>query len=190
MLMFGDLICLTETWVKDDEIGEDLFITDYEIHPNNCDTPKGKGIIVYERKMGSIVQKVATFNNLQITLVSLAVVDVFVIYRSASCTTARVVESISSMLNPKKAILICGDMNICFKRNKNNGLIQFLLLNGFVQKVPKATHIDGGLIDHVYFRRGVENIHATVSLYSTYYTANDHDALLIELNQTFEEANM
>ena len=120
---------------------------------------------------------------MQITVASFAAVDVFVVYRSATCSPKTVVDIVSSMLNLQKSVLVCGDINICFKEHRNNGLIRFFLTHGFKQIVSKATHIEGGLIDHVYFSKGDQNLNAHVSLYSPYYTANDHDALCIELTE-------
>ena len=108
-------------------------------------------------------------------------VDVFVVYRGASCSPKTVVDSIWPFFNPRKSILVCGDINVCFNKHQSNGLVKFFMSQGFEQLVSRATHIDGGLIDHVYFRNGAHNVSAKVSLYSPYYTANDHDAVCIEL---------
>ena len=49
---------------------------------------------------------------------------------------------------------------------------------GFKQLVQEATHIKGGLIDHVYIRESGTIGGVDCSLYSPYYCAMDHDALL------------
>ena len=48
---------------------------------------------------------------------------------------------------------------------------------GFKQLVQVSTHIEGRHIDHVY----VLDLQAHVELYSPYYTAKDHDGLLITI---------
>ena len=48
---------------------------------------------------------------------------------------------------------------------------------GFKQLVQVSTHIEGHHIDHVY----VLDFQAHVELYSPYYTAKDHDGLLITI---------
>jgi len=186
MLLLSDLICLTETWLDDDDTSQDLRMPGYLLHKNNCWHPRGKGVAIYQNEIKCNVRIVAKLNNLQITLVSLAKVDVFVVYRSSTCSSKTVVDIISSMINPQKSILVCGDMNICFKEYPNNGLVRFFMCNGFEQSVPKATHIDGGLLDHVYFRNGNQSSNVKVSLYSPYYTANDHDALCIEVTEPLD----
>ena len=108
----------------------------------------------------------------------------FVYIEKAQINT--VIDVMSSIFNLKKTILVCSDMNICYKEYKSNGLIQFFLRHGFKQKVSRATHIEGGLIDHVYFRNGVQKLDINVTLYSPYYTANDHDAICVELSQSVE----
>ena len=52
---------------------------------------------------------------------------------------------------------------------------------GFSQFVTEATHLRGGHIDHAYIRGGVHSIEVNVSIYSPYYCARDHDAVLISL---------
>ena len=183
MLLLSDLICLTETWLQDDDSNLDLKIPGYQLHSNNCGNPRGKGVAIYQNEIECTVIKVVSLNDLQITLVSLSMVDVFVVYRSASCSTKTFVDSICHMFNLRKSILVCGDMNICFNEYQNNGLIRFFMSQGFKQNVSKATHIGGGLIDHVYSRKGIKDLNAKVSFYSPYYTANDHDALCIELTE-------
>ena len=77
---------------------------------------------------------------------------------------------------------MCGDVNICFKFDRNNNLIKNLEDNGFDQYVKEATHIQGGLIDHVYVKQGSTVVDVDVCLYSPYYCAKDHDALLLTIN--------
>ena len=78
--------------------------------------------------------------------------------------------------------VICGDVNICFKSDRGNKLIKSLEENGFEQFVKEATHIKGGLIDHAYIRSGLDSVEIDVSIYSPYYCAKDHDAVLISLD--------
>ena len=64
--------------------------------------------------------------------------------------------------------------------------ISSLLELGFEQKVSDATHIEGGLIDNVYYRGGGVSFSTEVSLYSPYYTSLDHDALSVTLTKMVE----
>ena len=83
----------------------------------------------------------------------------------------------------ERSTVICGDFNLCFVERNDHPVIQSLLNLGFEQKVARATHIQGGTIDHVYFRKGQTDCNIEVHQYSPYYTALDHDALCIELTE-------
>ena len=61
------------------------------------------------------------------------------------------------------------------KKQKNNRLIKRLEDLGFQQLIKEATHFAGGHIDHIYVNHQAV---VDVSLYSPYYCAKDHDALL------------
>ena len=78
--------------------------------------------------------------------------------------------------------MICGDFNVCYNLNRNHKLIATLESFGFRQLVQEATHIKGGWIDHVYIREIEMNMSVDCSLYSPYYCAMDHDALLTTIN--------
>ena len=80
-----------------------------------------------------------------------------------------------------KDVLIAGDFNICYMKNKTNKISKMLENEGFQQLVQHPTHIQGGHIDHVYWRGGerIGSKTATLERYSPYYS--DHDASLITL---------
>ena len=67
------------------------------------------------------------------------------------------------------------------RTNRQNLLSGRLESSGFSQLVQEATHIQGGIIDHVYLKQGEVEYNADILLYSPYYTAFDHDALLVTL---------
>ena len=90
-------------------------------------------------------------------------------------------QDLNGMINPKKTTLIVGDMNICYRDNFQNRLIQGLIKLGFKQIVEEPTHIYGRIIDHVYIlnpKRGAELI---IERYSPYYS--DHDGLCITISK-------
>ena len=91
-------------------------------------------------------------------------------------------ESLETHLRKKKPILLTGDFNVCFNQNRNNTLTRNIETLGFKQLVTKATHVQGGLIDHAYWKNE-SNIWGTPSIerFSPYYS--DHDAILISLNK-------
>ena len=77
-------------------------------------------------------------------------------------------------------IVIAGDFNIFVKREARNVVSEFLKRKGFRQLVTETeeTHIEGGLLDHVYINRN--DCLVSIERYSPYYS--DHDANLITLN--------
>ena len=70
---------------------------------------------------------------------------------------------------------------ICLRTNAKNLLSGRLKNSGFLQVVQCATHIQGGILDHVYVKHGKMEYKVDVSLYSPYYTAFGQDALLVTM---------
>ena len=67
-------------------------------------------------------------------------------------------------------------MNVCARSKPGNILSNMLMELGFVQKVRSATHVDGGLIDHVYVYDAVDlNVATSLEHIPKYYS--DHDCL-------------
>ena len=121
------------------------------------------------------------------TKVSSEFVDVISVYRSKDGNLKVLANHILNMSTPNKATVVCGDVNVCFRKNKENMLSNNLTSCGYSQLVKEATHIRGGMIDHVYYKQSGSELEVDVTLYSPYYTAFDHDALLITLGEDSEE---
>ena len=153
----------------------------FDVSLNSYGYQRGKGVAVYIRSSKFSVMEKIKLPNLQLTYISSKMLDVIVMYRSSSCSSNTAIQSISSLLDPAKSTIVCGDFNLCYKSQKSDTLIQFLLNSRFDQKVTEATHIEGGTLDHVYFKNGQQNFDVDVSLYSPYFTALDHDALCVEI---------
>ena len=113
--------------------------------------------------------------------------DIINVYRSKDGNLNTLSELLVTLIAPEKTTVVCGDVNICFKSDRNNNLIKTLEENGFKQFVKEATHIQGGLIDHAYVKKGSNAVGVDVCLYSPYYCAKDHDALLITLDFSTED---
>ena len=102
-------------------------------------------------------------------------------YRVPNGNDAALRDHLNNLIDVRKVTLVCGDFNLCYVDNRKSRTTTFLLECGFKQLVNEATHIDGGHIDHCYFR-SEDNIQVSIETYSPYYTAKDHDALLITIN--------
>jgi exonuclease III len=176
----SDVICLSETWLPSDQRDEALDIDGYELHTNSFG--HGRGLATYFRKdkfkhSGDV--KEATF---QLTKLTSQNVDVISVYRSNGAKLKELSDQLLRIFDPFKTTLVCGDLNICYIADRNNKLIKTLEDHGFEQFVKEATHIQGGLIDHAYVYKTRDSVDVDVSLYSPYYCAKDHDAILIHLD--------
>ena len=103
------------------------------------------------------------------------------IYRSSSGSIPEALTALKVLIDNSKPNLITGDLNLCFTKNGTNSITKGLQDSGFKQLVTEATHIQGGLIDHVYWRdeRSPRFEDPKVERYSQYYS--DHDALMVTL---------
>ena len=178
VVLRSDVICLSETWLRTDIVSEDLKIEGFDLALNSSGA--GKGLGTYFR--GNILQLAENINEekFQLTKLCSENLDVISVYRSQHCKKNDIEVSLIRLINSEKRTVICGDFNICFEKEKHNGLIKTIERHGFKQFVDDATHISGGHIDHVYSNN---NTDIEVTLYSPYYCAKDHDGLLIEVQK-------
>ena len=180
LLAKSDVICLSETWLLSDEVSEKLQINDYKLELNSVG--HGRGLATYfKANKFQHCENIKT-EKVQLTKVSSPTVDVISVYRSEKSSLV-LEENLLKIVDLEKITIICGDFNICFKDNRNNPLIKFLEELGFQQLNREATHIAGGHIDHVYINKQPD---VDVSLYSPYYCAKDHDALLTVVKLTID----
>ena len=177
----SDLICLSETWLLSDNHAENLQIEGFDLQTNSVG--RGRGLATYFRP--GVFEHCIDIRekHFQLTKMKSKLLDVITVYRSQEGNIKTLEEDIKSLINMEKNTVICGDLNICYKSERNNQLIKNLEDIGFQQHNQDATHFQGGVIDHVYMR--LSNSDATIdcSQYSPYYCAMDHDALLITINQ-------
>ena len=141
---------------------------------------RGSGTAAFFKKQFNISNKVNE-NRVTITKLSSEDLDIINIYRSGDGNIEMAVNILRELINIQKVTLIGGDINICFLKNKKNPLSSYLLSLGFSQLVKQATHIDGGLIDHVYFLQTEEKFEVHLELVAKYYS--DHDATCISLKK-------
>ena len=175
MILFADIIFLSETWLQPDASLHSFEIPLYTLHVNSVG--RGKGLATYINNKFRHECDIRE-PNFQITKVSSNQLDVISVYRSKDCSLQLLVEKLFGIICGRKTTVICGDFNICLKSSHTNLLDQNLKEQGFQQLVRKATHIKGGLIDQIYVRQGQELMTSEVQHYCPYYSATDHDALL------------
>ena len=178
-LGLSDMICLSETWLDECEELEDLQIEDYTLHVNS--TGCGKGLATYFKKDLFKPKLDIREKEIQVSKFTSVNLDVISIYRSKNCQL-EFKDVLKGILSKKRATLIVGDINICYEKQQEDKNIKFLKLSKFEQLVKDATHYLGGHIDHAYFTDPKLKFgKVELEQYSPYYTARDHDGLLITL---------
>ena len=81
-----------------------------------------------------------------------------------------------------KTTVIGGDLNICVLAHPRNYVTQSLREMGFKQLVTRSTHIEGGLLDHVYLYEGKNNkVDHIIEEFTKYYS--DHDGIGLVLTE-------
>ena len=70
---------------------------------------------------------------------------------------------------------LVGDFNINFLNNPKDGILTKIMSNGFQQLVAQPTHIEGGLLDHIYCKR--LSFEPLVAINFPYYS--DHGAISV-----------
>ena len=116
--------------------------------------------------------------------ISLDSIDTINVYRSSDKSLVETSKMIHSLIDVNKPTLVSGDFNVCLRKNPSNEISKNLKECGFQQMVTQATHVEGGLIDHLYWL-DKDNIWEKPSLehYCPYYS--DHDALLVTLKRRY-----
>ena len=177
IVLFGDILCFSETWLKNDYVEDDINISGYELHLNSIGEGRGIATYIKKDKLSHIID--IKKPKVQLTKVSSPEVDIINVYRSQGANNCSLADELKSMVNKEKTTIICGDFNLCFVNEKNNELTKKLWESGFTQLVNRATHLKGGHIDHVYSNHDRNQLEVDVMMYSPYYTSHDHDALCV-----------
>ena len=85
-------------------------------------------------------------------------------------------------MKEEKTTVIGGDLNICVLAHPRNYVTQSLREMGFKQLVTRSTHIEGGLLDHVYLYEGKNNkVAHIIEEFPKYYS--DHDGIGLVLTE-------
>ena len=180
-LLRADVIHLQETWLKPRN-NTDVSIQNYQEH--FVSVGDGKGIASYYKDPSAVVEY--KDDKFQVSKLTTKEVTTINVYRSAAGNKERLVEVLKDLVDDHQATLISGDFNICNLDKPNNSIKKALEEMEFHLLVDVATHIQGGHIDHVYWRDPT-GTWATpiVERYSPFYS--DHDALLLTMKRQDQE---
>ena len=177
-LMKGDVVNVQETSITDENEIDHLEFKDHAI--NFINVGLGKGVAALVKNEIEYKKEEVAEEKLQIIKISLKALDSINVYRSAGYSLDDTFDKIEELIDDSKTTLIMGDFNVCLQKNPTNGLTRKLTEIGFSQLVTKATHIEGGHIDHIYWRDFLgEWTDPKLEIYSPYYS--DHDGILITL---------
>ena len=177
------MFILTETWLDERIESNEYNIPDFDSDFNNVG--RGRGIASYYKHMykhqtnvngeGFSISKTVSEN-----------LDVIGIYRSQEGNLQNLMKQLEALITEEKPTMIGGDMNLCALAHPKNHMTETLREWGFSQLVRKPTHIEGGLIDHVYFIPGkLIKFSYKLEYFPKYYS--DHDGLGIILTEIKED---
>ena len=141
---------------------------------------RGKGVATLQKDGGNWEEIGKFESRIQILKCTSQKLDIINVYRSDDKSLIESAHLLNEFINPEKSTLIIGDFNVCARRNRNNEITKSLENLGFQQMIKDSTHIQGNVIDHVYWK-DVDGKweYPIIEHYCPYFT--DHDALLITL---------
>ena len=150
MKIRANVIALQETWCGIDQENSHLQIPGYDMHL--VSQGRGKGVVTYYRT-GFQVSGTINTNSYQMSKVSGKNFDLVNVYRSQGANKTDFLRDLGSLVQGIKPCFIVGDFNVNFLQEPKDPIINKITSNGFKQIVMDPTHIEGGLLDHVYIRR-------------------------------------
>ena len=182
-LLNGDIIHFSETSLPADIAPEGITIYGYS--GKFITVGNGKGIATFSKEILDQDQFQQVLKpTLQILKIKVAGVDSISVYRSKTHSIPDTSETLESLIDPYRPTLITGDFNICSNKSSTNGIITSLVKIGFKQMIERATHIEGGHIDHIYWMDRTKTFNLPqVEFYSPYWT--DHDATLTTITKRY-----
>ena len=86
---------------------------------------------------------------------------------------------LNEFVNCKRISLFFGDINTDFFHESNDNVILWLQERDFVQIIQNATHIQGGLIDHVWVPKNLIS-KVRFEIKSLFYS--DHDCIIFSFD--------
>ena len=175
--MKSDLIMLTETWLDEGQNLENYKLPQYTANFNSGG--RGKGLASYYNEKFTHKEDVKE-EGFSISMLETKDVDVIGVYRSQDGNTKCLIEKLGAIIDETKTTVIGGDINICVLSSPNNSITKQMRNKGFTQLVNKATHIEGGLIDHVYLKTNMDCQYSwRIEDFPKYYS--DHDSIGLTL---------
>ena len=168
-----DVICLQETWISSDERDQDYNIPDMNLNLNS--QGRGRGIATYYNSKYGFDGRISE-KDLQMTKISSENLDVINIYRSSHNKTLK--ERISTLVEPDRPTIICGDINCDFS-SENPDFFSSLQELGFEKVNQIPTHDEGRNIDCIFVNGFLDG---AVSIRQFGVAFSDHDCFLLKID--------
>ena len=184
-LLLADLLCFSETWVEVDAEESDFKIEGHKASFNSAGN--GKGIVGFYRPEVFTHNADCKLGAAQLSLFESKTVDVIHIYRSQQQRLDEIVDQVREWRREDKVVVVCGDLNICLKREPKNAFSLGMEGLGLSKFGKEATHVLGGQIDHIYVStEGVES--TSLERLSPFFS--DHDALCLTVGQSNAQVSL
>ena len=143
------VIALQETWCSKDQGISAFEMEGYNLHL--VSNGRGRGIATYftnEFQVTGLTNK----EHYQISKVSNGEYDVINVYCSQGHDKAEFLRDLGNLAGPMRSGFIVGDFNIDFLHEPKGLVVSKILSRGFKQIVSHPTHVEGGLLDHIYHK--------------------------------------
>ena len=188
-----NLIFLSETWlsnVSTCNTSHPYQLDNYSSHFVNIGNGKGlaayyEPIFKYENQVSESSYQLLKYSacflhrsgkNVEINVIS--------IYRSSASMLDRdLITKLHELISKDKICVICGDFNIRYASTPTHNIVSELLSMNFTQLIDHPTHMDGGIIDHLYLYKPsiYEDVKIEWSLFAPFYS--DHYGISIIINK-------
>ena len=167
------VINLLETSLDQGQQSMPTLLPDYTSHFYNVGNGKGIASFVHRECKNIVPSRESLRPTCQMVRLSSPQLDVISVYKSSSHSRRQLIRDMEELIDPEKATFVVGDFNI--DNSKEDSLTGELEGMGFNSLINVATHVNGGHLDHAYFRDQAGLWQITVERFAPYYS--DHDLI-------------
>ena len=177
----AQVMCMQETWL-DPLVTTSKLLENVVWNQHNNSVGKGKGITTFY-KQDFVWEQDVKQANYQITKVCSDNIDIINVYRSSGAENINFLEDLCFLVKSGKQTMILGDFNICYISEKSHQVFGMLKSLGFQQLVKHPTHIEGRLIDLVFFFSPDSSDCYEVKQQAQWFT--DHDLIQVVRGKSY-----
>ena len=175
-LMRSDIISLGETWMKKDDTVTFEAQGFKGIFANVGD---GQGLASFAKSFNQASFELSTDQTFSATFIKTVAVDIISLYLSQDFDWAKLKMILDEWIMDQRPVAIIGDVNLNYNEKKKHPFINYLEKMNFMQLIKKPTHDKGGLLDHIYINKKLQEQKSFSRQRSVYYS--DHDAITLHI---------